>query len=148
MSPTIALGADHGGFAAKEALKAHLTAAGHVVLDLGAASAERCDYPDFAAAVARAVAGGQARFGVLICGTGIGMAMTANRRPGVRAAVIQDAFSAAMCREHNDANVICFGARILAVAAMERLLAIFLSTDFAKGRHAPRVAKIEAAVGD
>lgn len=139
----IAIASDHGGVEAKSSLIQTLQEQGHEVLDKGTHNSESCDYPDYAAAVAEAVQG-DADFGVLVCGTGIGMAMTANRFAGIRAAVVADAFSAEMCREHNNANVICFGARLLAVPAMERFLDIFLKTAFAGGRHERRVAKINA----
>jgi ribose 5-phosphate isomerase B len=138
----LVVAADHGGRAAKESLRAELEARGYEVLDEGTHDDVSCDYPDYAARVAARVAAGEARFGVLVCGTGIGMAVSANKHKGVRAAVVADAFSAAMCRAHNDANVICFGARLLADAAMLRLLLIFLETDFEGGRHARRVAKM------
>lgn len=139
----IAIASDHGGVEAKSSLIRFLKDHGHEVLDMGTHNSESCDYPDYASAVAKAVQG-DADYGVLVCGTGIGMAMTANRFAGVRAAVIADAFSAAMCREHNNANVICFGARLLAIPAMERFLETFLKTPFAGGRHEGRVAKINS----
>ena len=137
----IAIASDHGGVEAKAALIEFLKQREHEVLDQGTHNTESCDYPDFAAAVARAVQK-DAELGVLVCGTGIGMAMTANRFSGIRAAVVNDAFSAGMCREHNNANVICFGARLLAIPAMERFLEIFLKTPFGGDRHERRVAKI------
>lgn len=139
----IVFGSDHAGLDAKRALMASLANAGHELMDLGTDSHESCDYPDFAGAVARAVATGEADRGVLICGTGQGVAMSANKVPGARAGVVTDAFSAAMIREHNDAKIICFGARIIAQASMERLLSVFLATDFAGGRHQRRVDKLE-----
>ena len=104
---------------------------------------ESADYPDLAHEVASKVESGEARFGVLVCGTGQGMAMSANRHPGVRAAVITDAFTAEMARGHNDANVACFGERVVGVEAIAALLAKFLETPFEGGRHARRVGKIE-----
>jgi ribose 5-phosphate isomerase B len=140
----IAIASDHGGVDAKQALITFLEENGHEPLDLGTNNTDSCDYPDYAAAVAQALQGNKADRGVLVCGTGIGMAMTANRFSDVRAAVVADTFSAAMCREHNNANVICFGARLLAIPAMERFLQVFLETDFAGGRHDRRVAKINS----
>lgn len=144
----IVLGADHAGVALKDALVAALRASGHDVTDLGTHGTDSVDYPDYAAAVARAVAGGQAERGVLVCGTGIGMSMTANRVPGVRAAVATTAFMAQATREHNDANVLCLGARVIDPAVAADLVRIFLATPFAGGRHERRVAKIESAGRD
>lgn len=144
----IALGADHAGVAIKDALVAELRAAGHTVTDLGTHGPDSVDYPDYAAAVARAVSQHAADRGVLVCGTGIGMSMTANRFSGVRAAVATTAFMAQATREHNDANVLCLGARVIDPATAADLVRIFLATPFAGGRHAPRVAKIESAGRD
>ena len=141
----LALGADHAGVAIKDALVAALRAAGHVVTDMGTHGPDSVDYPDFAAAVARAVAAGEAERGVLVCGTGIGMSMTANRFPGGPAAVATTAFMAEATREHNDANVLCLGARVIDPAIAADLVRIFLATPFAGGRHERRVAKIESA---
>lgn len=143
----IALGGDHAGFALKEALASRLEARGYAVDDLGTYSVEPCDYPDVARAVAEAVSGGKADRGVLVCGTGAGMAMAANKVPGIRAAVCNEPFTAEYCRLHNDANVIALGARIIEPEAAEKVLDVFLSTDYegagAQGeRHARRVAKI------
>lgn len=142
---TIAVGSDHAGLEARHELIRGLCDRGHEVLDLGTETSASCDYPDFAKAVAAAVTAGKARFGVLVCGTGQGMVMTANRLPGIRAGLVFDEFSARMIRAHNDANIICFGARIQAVAAMERLLEIFVATEFEGGRHQRRVNKIMGA---
>jgi ribose 5-phosphate isomerase B len=140
----LALAADHAGVSLKDALVAELRAAGHDVTDLGTHGAESVDYPDYAAAVARAVAAGTVERGVLVCGTGIGMSMTANRFAGVRAAVATNAFMAEATREHNDANVLCLGARVIDAATASDLVRIFLATPFGGGRHARRVAKIDA----
>lgn len=140
----IAIATDHAAVEERLFLAEHLRAAGHDVLDLGCAAGTPCDYPDQAVLVARAVAAGEAEFGVLICGTGIGVTMAAGKIPGIRAATLGDAFSAEMARRHNDANVACFGARIHAAAAMARMLDLFLATPFEGGRHAARVAKIDA----
>ena len=139
----IALGADHAGFAIKEAVKAALRIAGHDVNDFGTTGEASCDYPDFAAQVARAVGGGQAERGVLVCGTGIGMGMVANKIAGVRAAVCHDALTVEMSRRHNDANVLCLGARVVPDAAAQvGLVQSWLATPFDGGRHEGRVAKI------
>jgi ribose 5-phosphate isomerase B len=140
----IALGADHAGFVLKEDLKAWLVQRGHRVLDFGTNSLESVDYPDFARRVADAVREGAAARGVLVCGTGIGMAMAANKVPGVRAAVCADAHTARMSREHNDANVLSLGARLIEPAAALEVLDAWLSTEFAGGRHARRLEKIVA----
>lgn len=137
----IVIGADHGGFDAKAELIEHLKGQNHRLVDVGTHTKASCDYPDIAADLVGTVQQ-QGCFGVLICGTGVGVSLSANRFRGIRAAVIHDAFSARMAREHNDANVICFGAQIISVAAMIRHLEIFLSTEFAGGRHQRRVDKI------
>jgi ribose 5-phosphate isomerase B len=139
----IAVGADHAGLALKEHLKARLAAAGHGVDDLGTHSEESTDYPDWAAKVAAAVAAGEADRGLLVCGTGVGMAIAANRRRGVRAVPANDLFTARLAREHNDANVLALGARIVAPALAEAILDLFLATPFAGGRHERRLAKID-----
>lgn len=146
MNPlTIALGADHAGLELKRALKAVLEAAGHAVTDLGTDGTESVDYPDFAHPVAAAVAGGAARFGVLVCGSGIGMAIAANRNPGIRATVLHNSTEARLTRQHNDANIACFGNRTLGVEVATDALLTFLATEYEGGRHARRVAKIERA---
>lgn len=138
----IAIGADHAGFETKEKLKAHLAKAGHEVLDLGTTSLESCDYPDPAAKVATLVAKGEAEKGVLVCGSGIGMSIAANKVAGARAALATDEFHAAMARRHNDANVICVGSRVHAPEALARFVDRFLATPFEGGRHKDRVEKI------
>ena len=138
----IAVGADHAGWQLKEHLKAWLTQNGHQVLDFGTHSAESVDYPDYAGEVAESVAASKADRGVLICGTGIGMAMVANKVAGVRAALCGDAFTARMSREHNDANVLAMGARVTQRDTAIEILRIWLETAFAGGRHARRVEKI------
>jgi len=140
----VALGADHAGFPLKEYLKTWLIGRGYDVVDLGTQSAESVDYPDFAVGVGSAVTAGKADRGILVCGTGIGMAMAANKLPGVRAATCSDAFTARMSREHNDANVLALGARITSREAAIEILELWLDTDFAGGRHARRVDKIVA----
>jgi len=140
----IALGADHAGFPLKEDLKAWLIGCGYDVVDYGTQSPEPVDYPDFAALVASAVTMGKASRGVLVCGSGLGMAMAANKVAGIRAAACADAYTARLSREHNDANVLALGARITARDAAVEILETWLDAAFAAGRHAPRVAKLGA----
>jgi len=138
----IAIGSDHAGVDARRRMMEVLRGLGHGVMDLGPAGTESVDYPDYAAAVARAVAAGEADRGVLICGTGIGMSIAANKVRGVRAAAVSDEFAAEMSRRHNDANVLCLGARLSTPEKMERMVRIFLEAAFEGGRHSGRVAKI------
>jgi ribose 5-phosphate isomerase B len=140
----IALGADHAGFELKETVKRLLAAQGIQVDDRGAYSAESVDYPDFARAVGAQVARGQADFGILVCGTGIGMSMSANKVPGIRAAKADTEYEAEMARAHNDANVLCLGSRVTDAATAEKLVRKFLETRFEAGRHQRRVDKIMA----
>ncbi len=140
----IAIGADHAGFELKERLKEYLQATGHEVTDLGTNSTASVDYPDYGYAVGQAVASGQAERGVVVCGSGIGISMAANKVPGVRAGAPNDLFAARLMREHNDANVISFGGRITAFPLAEAMLDTFLSTPFAGGRHKRRVDKLDA----
>lgn len=139
----IAIGADHAGYILKDHLQARLAEAGHELRDFGAHSADSVDYPDFAAEVARAVADGSAERGILVCGSGIGMAIAANRHRGIRAAACADLYSARLCREHNDANVLTLGSRIVAPPLAEAIVDLFLATPFAGGRHQRRVAKLD-----
>lgn len=139
---TVAIASDHAGVDLKAVLAGDLAQMGFKVLDLGTQSTDSVDYPDFGTAVARAVADGRARAGVVICGTGIGIGIAANRVAGARAAVVHDRFTAAMAREHNDANVLALGARVLTAETARHLLKVFFSTPFAGGRHAQRVAKL------
>ncbi len=144
----IFLGSDHGGFALKGFLKEKL-GKGHEVKDVGCESEESCDYPDFAEKVARAVANAKGSIGILCCGTGIGMCMTANKIKGIRAAVLWDEFSAKMAREHNNANVICLGGRVLGKEEALKLVEVFLESEFQGSnesgeRHRRRVEKIGA----
>lgn len=140
----VSIGSDHAGFEQKQALVDYLKGKGHEVVDRGPANDDRVDYPDYAAPVARDVADGSADYGVLVCGTGIGMAMAADKVPGIRAANIITPEFAALCREHNDANLITLSGRFVSLEENERILDAFLSTDFAGGRHEGRVAKIMA----
>jgi ribose 5-phosphate isomerase B len=139
----IALGADHAGFDLKQHLSAVLRELGHEVEDLGTFDRQSTDYPDWAARVAARVADGAADRGLLVCGTGIGMAIAANRRHGVRAAPCNDLFTIQLARAHNDANVLALGARIVAPALAEAILARFLETPFEGGRHSRRVDKLD-----
>lgn len=141
---TIAIGCDHAGFKMKEALKQHLKKLGYSVTDFGTDSEESCDYPEFARAVANAVVSGEAGKGVLICGTGIGMSIAANKVRGIRAAVVTDEFSARATREHNDANILCLGARVTDLHRAIDLLEIFLITPFSGGaNHVRRISLLE-----
>jgi ribose 5-phosphate isomerase B len=140
--PIIALASDHGGVELKDLLKAQLQTEGYDVLDLGTNGSASVDYPDYAKAVADALSSGAAARGVLVCGTGIGISIAANRYAHVRAALIHDAFGAKMCRQHNDANVIVFGGRTIGSEVAKNCLEIFLTTEFEGGRHARRVAML------
>ncbi|MBL8768134.1 MAG: ribose 5-phosphate isomerase B [Planctomycetes bacterium] len=139
----IAVGADHAGVELKNVLRDTLIAAGHEVVDVGTQGNQSVDYPDFAHAVARAVAKGEAERGLLVCGTGQGMAISANRHAGVRAACTRDLYDTRLVREHNDANVLCIGARVVGAALADEMVKTFLATVFAGGRHAGRVRKME-----
>ena len=140
----IAIGADHAGFAAKEEIKTVIKALGHTVLDEGTSSEASVDYPDFAEKVAHAVVSGEADKGVLICGTGIGMSIAANKVEGIRAALVGDEKTAELSRQHNDANIFCAGSRITPVVKIAESLKVWLETPFEGGRHLNRVAKITA----
>ncbi len=143
-SMKIALGADHAGFELKNQIKQYLADRGISVDDKGTLSNDSCDYPDFARAVAEDVAQHRANFGILVCGTGIGMSMAANKVPGIRAAHVTTDFEAQMAREHNDANVLTLGARVVAEPAALHIVDTWLNTQFAGGRHQKRVDKIMA----
>jgi len=140
----VAIGSDHAGFDQKDKLRRHLEAVGHDVVDLGTDSAEQSvDYPDYAKKVADAVASGDVERGVLVCGTGIGMAIAASKVPGVRAANVTDPEFARLAREHNDANVVAVSGRFVPVRTNEIIIDTFLETAFEGGRHQGRVDKIE-----
>jgi len=139
---TIAIGADHAGFAMKAMLAADLVKMGYDVLDLGTNSEVSVDYPDFGFAVGRAVTSGQALRGILVCGTGIGMTIAANRDSGVRAALCTGGLMARLSREHNDANVLALGSRIVGIETARDCVRQFLATSYGGGRHADRVAKL------
>ncbi len=140
----ISIASDHAGFDEKELLKSHLIAAGHEVVDRGPGDDARVDYPDFAQLVAADVAQGAAERGVLVCGTGIGMAIAANKLPGIRAANVTSAEFAALAREHNDANVVAVSGRFVSDEVNRAIVDAFLTTEFGGGRHAGRVEKIAA----
>lgn len=139
----ISIGSDHAGFEVKESLKQVLEAAQHELLDMGTNGTDSCDYPDFAGRVGQSVARGESERGILICGTGIGMCITANKVPGIRAALVTDAFTSEMSRRHNNANVFCAGARVLSLDMIEDCLHLWLKTPYEGGRHERRVGKIE-----
>ncbi len=141
----LALGADHAGFAIKERIAAHLMERGHEVVDLGTTDGTTSvDYPDFGAAVGRAVVAGQADLGICVCGSGIGIAIAANKVPGVRAATVTGVTAAHLCREHNHANVICFGARLTGEAVILEAVDAYLAATPGGDRHLQRIAKIAA----
>lgn len=141
-SAVIVIGADHGGFDYKQELIAYLQSMGRTCVDLGTDSTESVDYPDFAYAVALAVASSQASLGIMIDGAGLGSAMVCNKIPGVRAACAYNEFTAWNARAHNDANVLTLGSRTLGIEVCKRIVEVFLSTTFEGGRHASRVGKI------
>ena len=141
----IAVACDHAGVELKRSLIAALEKRGLTVRDLGTNSTESCDYPDFAHALAGAIERGEVDKGLLVCGTGVGMAMSANRHPAVRAVVCSEPLSARMARKHNDANVLCLGARVVGPDTALDILDAFLGAEFEAGRHAKRVAKINPA---
>ena len=146
-APLVAVGADHGGFALKEEVKKHLTRLGYGFHDFGTFSTDPVDYPDVALAVARAVKAGDARFGILVDGAGIGSAMAANKVPGVRAAACADGAAARNAREHNDANVLTLGAKAVEPGRMHEIVETFLTAACTEERHARRVEKIKAIEG-
>jgi ribose 5-phosphate isomerase B len=142
MAKTLIVGSDHAGLELKRELAGIAAQLGYEVVDIGATTTDSTDYPDYAHEVANAVARGEG-VGLLVCGTGIGMSMAANRHRGVRAAVCGDVFSALMARKHNDANVLCVGARVVGAGLATEILKAFLGASFEGGRHARRVDKIE-----
>lgn len=140
----VAIGSDHGGFDLKETVAAAIRELGHEVVDYGVQDRTSVDYPDYAAKVAAAVVSKECEQGVLICGTGIGMSIAANKIHGIRAALCNEIFSAQMAREHNDANVLCVGARVVGPSVAEGIVRAYFTSSFAGGRHANRVAKLIA----
>ena len=140
----IGIGSDHGGFALKEAIKKHLEERGLEYKDFGTYSDTSCDYPVYGRAVAKAVAAGECELGILICGTGIGISITANKVPGVRAALCSDCFSAEATRQHNNANILALGARVLGEGLALKIVDTFLDTPFSNDeRHVRRISMIE-----
>ena len=140
----IAMGCDHGGFALKEIVKSHLAEQGHQVEDFGCYNLDSCDYPDMGAAAAKAVASGECERGIVICTTGIGISISANKVKGIRCALCSEAQSAEMTRRHNDANMLALGAGMIGVNAAKKIVDVFLSTEFEGGRHQRRVDKMMA----
>jgi ribose 5-phosphate isomerase B len=143
----IALAADHAGFALKDALGAWLREAGHDVLDLGTNSPDSVDYPRFGTLLADAVASGRAERGIAVCGSGIGISIAVNRNPACRCALVNEPLSAALAREHNDANVLALGARLTGIDLAKACVSAFLSTDFAGGRHQSRIDLLSSLQG-
>ena len=140
----IAMGCDHGGYALKEDIKNLLTGKGYEVVDCGTYSTDSCDYPVFGEAAARKVASGECEYGIVICTTGIGISIAANKVRGIRCAHCTDTLSAEMTRRHNNANMLAIGAGITGKSLAERMVEVFLSTEFEGGRHARRVALLDA----
>jgi len=134
---------DHAGYALKEFTKDYVRSLGHEIIDLGPDSADRVDYPDFAKKCATSVIENEGSFGILICGTGIGISIAANKVAGIRAALCHDAYTAEATRAHNDANILCFGERVVGKGVIESMIDAFCNTEFEGGRHAGRVDKIE-----
>jgi len=143
MKKTVFIATDHAGFEVKDYVKKIVVDLGFSVQDLGPYSKERVDYPDYAKKCAESVIE-QDGIGILICGTGIGISITANKTPGIRAALCHDTYTARLTREHNDANILCFGERVVGKGVIEDMLKIFLTTEFEGGRHQDRVNKIES----
>lgn len=139
----IAIGSDHGGYGLKQEVMRHLEARGLEYKDLGCYSEESCDYPIYGKAVAQAVANGECEKGIVICGTGVGISISANKVPGIRAALCGDCFTAEMTRRHNDSNVLAMGARVIGPGLALKIVDLFLDTPFDGGRHARRVSMIE-----
>ena len=135
----VAIGCDHGGIDLKDIVKLVLNDLGHEIDDQGCNSSDSVDYPNFAKAVSSLVKNGECERGILICGTGIGMSMAANRVPGIRAALCHEMFSARMSREHNDANILCLGARVIGQGLAAEIVRTWMTTDFAGGRHPRRI---------
>jgi len=146
MAEKIAIASDHAAIEMKAALVAWLRDAGHDVVDLGPETTESVDYPDYGYKLAQAIASGEATRGVALCGSGIGISISVNRHPACRCALVSDNLSARLCREHNDANVIAMGARLIGIDTAKDCLAAFLSTPFGGGRHVRRVEKLSNPV--
>lgn len=144
MEMKIALGADHGGFELKETIQDWLQARGYKTEDFGTYNTQSCDYSDYAASVSKAVMTGNAQLGILVCGTGIGMSIAANKIQGIRAALCHECFSAKMSRAHNNANVLCLGQRVTGTGLALEIVETWLKSEFEGGRHQRRVDKITA----
>ncbi len=144
----IVVASDHAAVELKRVVVELLAARGEPYTDLGPADDRSVDYPDYAHRLVAEITAGRAESGILICGTGIGMSMAANRHPGIRAALCHDAYTAEMARRHNDANVLCLGARVVGTGVAEQVVEVFLATAFEGGRHQRRVTKIEPGVKD
>lgn len=142
LAERIAIVSDHAAYDMKAALADHLRAAGHAVLDLGTTSTDSVDYPDYGYRLAEAVASGRADKGVALCGSGVGISISVNRHPACRCALVSESLSARLAREHNDANVIALGARLIGIEQARECLDVFLATPFAGGRHQRRVDKL------
>ena len=145
MTKPLGMASDHAGLELKRALMSELEKRGVVLREFGTATSDSCDYPDFAHAVGRAIEGGEIERAILVCGTGVGMSIAANRHAAVRAVVCSEPLSARMARQHNDANVLCIGARVIGVGTAIDIVDAFLAAEFEGGRHATRVAKINPA---
>jgi ribose 5-phosphate isomerase B len=143
----VAIGSDHGGLDLKEAVMTVLAELGHEVVDVGTHDRSSCDYPDYAVKVTEEILAGRCEQGVLICGTGIGMSIAANKVPGIRAALCNEIFSAQMARAHNDANILCLGARVVGPGVAQEIVKAYFTGSFEGGRHARRVAKLTALDG-
>lgn len=143
----VAIGSDHGGFLLKEEIKALLTEMNIAFQDFGTHSTDSVDYPDIARVLSEAVAKGEYDRGILLCGTGIGMSIAANKVKNIRAAVVHDVFSALATREHNDSNILCMGERVIGFGLARMIAQVWLTTDFAGGRHSQRLAKISQLEG-
>ena len=144
----VAIASDHAGFELKAQMKAFLESDGISVLDLGPDTSDRCDYPDFARRIALHVSADETRRGILICGSGIGMSMAVNRFEKVRGALVHNGLAAKLARQHNDANVLCLGARLVGIEVAKDAISSFLQTDFEGGRHQGRVLKIDSVAVD
>lgn len=140
----IAIAADHGGFELKDSMVEYIKSLGNEVVDLGTNSADSVDYPDYAKKVCEEIQKGNSDLGILVCGTGIGMSLAANKFEGIRAACVSDVYSAKMSRNHNNANVLCFGARVIGDEVAKLIIKTFLENEFEAGRHQRRVDKIMA----
>ena len=138
----IVIGCDHAGYNIKNAVKKHIEEKGYEVIDVGTNSSDSCHYPVYASAACQKILDGECELGILICGTGIGMSIAANKHKGIRAAACSEAFSAELTRQHNDANVLCLGARVIDYDKIQSLTDLFLTTEFMGGKHATRVGML------